>query len=393
MVRQRHGGMMARVTDNGAVSEASTVTNGVKQGCVLAPTLFSLKLSVTLMDACRDKRLGMRVACRTNGQLLNQRWVRFQSRVFTTTVHELLFIDDCVLKIIPGGDMQGSMDLFAAARDNFGLITNMEKTVVMHQPPPEVAHVAPHINSNGAQLQAVDNSPARATFATAAPVPTTTAHNPNQCIQKRHQRPNLTGPKFWRALPYVKNVSEAVSCLLTPLGDGVAHRPEATIRHQVMRPKDPLPRQETSGVVYRIWCSCGQSNYAGEPGRLLRTRIAEHAAAVWRGDASSQVAAHSTAPGHIFRFQEAEILARGDNRVSRELLESWFSGLQSINKHNDLPLPYSVLRFSRGRGISHVGRARASNYPSDSEPICRAIVTPASDTDDEIMAINDSDAD
>nr|VZI39374.1 unnamed protein product [Spirometra erinaceieuropaei] len=42
MVRQLHDGMMARVTDNGAVSEAFAVTNGVKQGCALAPTLFSL---------------------------------------------------------------------------------------------------------------------------------------------------------------------------------------------------------------------------------------------------------------------------------------------------------------------------------------------------------------
>ncbi|BHF60391.1 hypothetical protein SprV_0100335600 [Sparganum proliferum] len=215
----------------------------------------------------------------------------------------------------------------------------------------------------------------------------------NQCIRKGHQRPNPTGPKFWRALPYVKNVSEAVSPLLTPLGVGVAHRPEATIRRQIMRPKDPLLRQETSGVVYRIWCSCGQSNYVGETGRLLRTRIAEHAAAVRRGDANSQVAAHSTGPGHIFKFQEAEILARGDNRVSRELLESWFSGPQSINKHNDLPVPYSVLRFSLGRRISHVGRTRASNHHGDSEPVCRAIVTPASSTDDEIAAINNSDSD
>nr|VZI44321.1 unnamed protein product [Spirometra erinaceieuropaei] len=103
-----------------------------------------------------------------------------------------------------------------------------------------------------------------------------------------------------------------------------------------MRPKDPLPRQETSGVFFRIWCSCGQSNYVGETGRLLRTRIVENAAAVRRGDYSSLVAAHSTGPGHIFKFQEAEILARGDNRVSRELLESWFSGPQSIRKRNDL---------------------------------------------------------
>nr|VZI47341.1 unnamed protein product [Spirometra erinaceieuropaei] len=51
MVRQLHDGMMARVTDNGAVSEAFAVTNGVKQGCVLAPTLFSLMFSAMLMDA------------------------------------------------------------------------------------------------------------------------------------------------------------------------------------------------------------------------------------------------------------------------------------------------------------------------------------------------------
>ncbi|BHF73053.1 hypothetical protein SprV_0401612700 [Sparganum proliferum] len=144
----------------------------------------------------------------------------------------------------------------------------------------------------------------------------------NQCIRKRQQRPNPTGPKFWRTLPYMKNVSETISRLLTPLGVGVTHKPEATTRRQVMRPKYPLPRHETSGVVYRIWCSCGQSNYVRESGRLLRTRIAENAAAVRRGDASLQVTAPSTGPGHISQFQEAEILASGDDHVSRELLES-----------------------------------------------------------------------
>ncbi|BHF76423.1 hypothetical protein SprV_0501952100 [Sparganum proliferum] len=56
MVRPLHDGMMARVTDNGAVSEAFAVTNGVKQGCVLAPTPFSLMFSAMLMDAYRDER-------------------------------------------------------------------------------------------------------------------------------------------------------------------------------------------------------------------------------------------------------------------------------------------------------------------------------------------------
>ncbi|VDM00421.1 unnamed protein product [Schistocephalus solidus] len=50
MVRQLHDGMTARVTDNGTVSEAFAVTNGVQQGCVLPPILFNLMFSAMLMD-------------------------------------------------------------------------------------------------------------------------------------------------------------------------------------------------------------------------------------------------------------------------------------------------------------------------------------------------------
>ncbi|BHF66543.1 hypothetical protein SprV_0200956400 [Sparganum proliferum] len=85
----------------------------------------------------------------------------------------------------------------------------------------------------------------------------------NRCIRKRDERSNHTNTKSWRAFPYVKNVSEAVGRLLPPLVVGVARRPEATIRRLALKPKDPLPRLETSGVVYRIWCSCGQSNCVG----------------------------------------------------------------------------------------------------------------------------------
>ena len=42
MVRQLHDGMLARVQNDGEFSDRFTVTNGVKQGCVLAPTLFSM---------------------------------------------------------------------------------------------------------------------------------------------------------------------------------------------------------------------------------------------------------------------------------------------------------------------------------------------------------------
>nr|VZI44696.1 unnamed protein product [Spirometra erinaceieuropaei] len=106
MVRQLHDGMMARVTDNGAVSEAFAVTNGVKQGCVLAPILFSLMFSAVLMDAYRDERPGIRIAYMTDVHLLNQRRMHFQSRVSTTTVLELLFADDCALNTTTEDEMR-----------------------------------------------------------------------------------------------------------------------------------------------------------------------------------------------------------------------------------------------------------------------------------------------
>nr|VZI18294.1 unnamed protein product [Spirometra erinaceieuropaei] len=159
MVRQLHDGMMARVTDNGTVSEAFVATNGVNQGCVLAPTLFSLMFSGMLMDAYCDERPGIRIDYRKDGRLLNQRRMNFQSRVSTATVHELLFAYDCALNTTSKEEMQRSMNLFSAACENFGLVINTQKTVVMHQPPPKSATApnAPQISVNGTQLQVVEN--------------------------------------------------------------------------------------------------------------------------------------------------------------------------------------------------------------------------------------------
>nr|VZI14957.1 unnamed protein product [Spirometra erinaceieuropaei] len=127
MVGRLHDGMVARVTDDGAVPKAFELNNGVKQDCVLAPTLFTL----------------MRM--------------HFQSRVSTTTVHELLFADKYVLNITSEGDMQGNIDLFAFVCDNFGLVINTEETEVMNQPPPYAAYFALQINVDGDQLQVVGN--------------------------------------------------------------------------------------------------------------------------------------------------------------------------------------------------------------------------------------------
>nr|VZI30105.1 unnamed protein product [Spirometra erinaceieuropaei] len=79
----------------------------------------------------------------------NHQQMHFQSPVSTTTVHELVFVGGCVLNATSEGDMQRCTYLCAAACDNFDLIISAERTMVMHQPPPNAAYNAPHINVNG----------------------------------------------------------------------------------------------------------------------------------------------------------------------------------------------------------------------------------------------------
>nr|VZI47292.1 unnamed protein product [Spirometra erinaceieuropaei] len=54
------------------------------------------------------------------------------------------------------------MDLFSAACENFGLVINTQKTVVMRQPPPKsvtAPNAQPKISMNGIQLQLVEKFP------------------------------------------------------------------------------------------------------------------------------------------------------------------------------------------------------------------------------------------
>ena len=54
MVRQFRDDMQKRVHNDGEFSEPFEVTDGVKQGCVMAPTLFSMMFSAMPMAAFQD---------------------------------------------------------------------------------------------------------------------------------------------------------------------------------------------------------------------------------------------------------------------------------------------------------------------------------------------------
>lgn len=156
IVRQFHEGMMARVLDDGEASGDFPVINGVKQGCVLAPTLFSMMFSAMLNDAFSSSDPGINIHYRTDGKLYNPRRLKAVTKVHNTIIRDLLFADDCALNATSENEMQSSMNKLSKACDNFGLTISTKKTEIMYQPAPGKPYSEPSIQVNGEKLKAVD---------------------------------------------------------------------------------------------------------------------------------------------------------------------------------------------------------------------------------------------
>ena len=86
--------MQARVQNDGEFSEPFEVTNGVKQVCVMAPTLFSMMFSAMLMDTFQDSDTDFPIRYRFDGNIFNPRRLQAKNKVQTDVLDELLYADD-----------------------------------------------------------------------------------------------------------------------------------------------------------------------------------------------------------------------------------------------------------------------------------------------------------
>ncbi|XP_052799506.1 uncharacterized protein LOC128231126 [Mya arenaria] len=147
---------MARVMDDGEESPDFQVTNGVKQGCVLAPTLFSMMFSAMLSDAFQVDDPGVHIKYRRDGKLFNLRRLKAITKVKNTIIRDLFFADDCALHAITESEIQQSLKQFSSACDNFGLTISIKKIEVLHQPAPEKPYVEPTLLVKDTKLNVVD---------------------------------------------------------------------------------------------------------------------------------------------------------------------------------------------------------------------------------------------
>ena len=78
-VVQLHNDMQARAQNDEAYSEPFPVTNGVKQDCFIAPTLFSIMFSAMLTDAFQGCYAGCPIRYRFDCKLINLRRLQAKS--------------------------------------------------------------------------------------------------------------------------------------------------------------------------------------------------------------------------------------------------------------------------------------------------------------------------
>ena len=116
--------MKGTVNYDGATFEPFEIHRGVKQGCVLAPTLFSILFSMMLSYAFKTSTEGVFLHTRADGRLFNIAQLsakRAKTKVRHVVIREMLFADDAVLVTHTMEDLQKLIDRLSHVCKEFGL--------------------------------------------------------------------------------------------------------------------------------------------------------------------------------------------------------------------------------------------------------------------------------
>ena len=92
IIRSFHDDIRATIQYDGSMSEPLDIKKGVKQGCVLAPTLFGIFFSLLLRHAFGTSTEGVYLHTRSDGQLFNLARLRAKTKVRVTLIRDMLFV-------------------------------------------------------------------------------------------------------------------------------------------------------------------------------------------------------------------------------------------------------------------------------------------------------------
>ena len=138
VVWQFYDGMLARVQNNGEFSDPFPVTTGVKQGCVLASTLFSMMFSAMHTGAFQDGDNGIPVRYRFNEKFFNLRRLQAKSKMQTEMLDEIFLL--MTWQRVLQQKMQKGVDQIFDSSDSYDPIISIKKTEAIYQPPSEMPY-------------------------------------------------------------------------------------------------------------------------------------------------------------------------------------------------------------------------------------------------------------
>ena len=99
--------------------------------------------------------------------------------------------------------------------------------------------------------------------------------------RREESQPTSTGAgqsKFNITLPYVAGLAEKVKRILMKHGVPVSFKPANILRHNLVHPKDKIPAERKSDVVYKVECGANDCEdfYIGETQQTLKARMKQH---------------------------------------------------------------------------------------------------------------------
>lgn len=125
--------MHSTVCFNGTTSEIFPVSSGVKQGCILVPTLFGIFLFMLLQYTFKDCNDGAYIHTRADGKLFNITRLWAKTKVTEVLIREMLFTHDAALTSHTEDGLQQLVCCLYQACKEFGLTISLKKMNVIAQ--------------------------------------------------------------------------------------------------------------------------------------------------------------------------------------------------------------------------------------------------------------------
>ena len=133
LIESFHSNMKGTVQFNGNLSEPFVMCSGVKQGCVLATTLFGIFFALLLRHTFGTAQEGIYLWTRSDGSLFNLNHLKVRTKVYEALIRDMLFADDAAVVTHTQRELQLLMDHFSQACKDFRLIISLKKTNVLGQ--------------------------------------------------------------------------------------------------------------------------------------------------------------------------------------------------------------------------------------------------------------------